>query len=49
MRIDIVEMMGKQDFRKEYEREAILWILRTKPAPAAVLERNNRPISPESP
>jgi hypothetical protein len=40
VRIDIVEMTGKQDLGKENERDAVLRILRNKPAPAAVLERS---------
>ncbi len=40
VRIDIVEMTGKQDLGKEPERDAVMRILRNTPAPAAVLERS---------
>jgi uncharacterized protein len=40
VRIDIVEMTGKQDLGEENERDAVLRILRDKPVPAAVLERS---------
>jgi nitroimidazol reductase NimA-like FMN-containing flavoprotein (pyridoxamine 5'-phosphate oxidase superfamily) len=40
VRIDIVEMTGKQDFGKETERDAVLRILRDKLVSAAVLERS---------
>jgi uncharacterized protein len=40
VRIDIVEMTGKQDLGKENERDAVLRILKDKPVPPAVLERS---------
>jgi nitroimidazol reductase NimA-like FMN-containing flavoprotein (pyridoxamine 5'-phosphate oxidase superfamily) len=40
VRIDIVEMTGKQDLGKENEREAVLRIIRHRPTPPAVLERS---------
>lgn len=40
VRIDIVEMTGKQDMGKESEQDAVLRILGDKPVPAAVLERS---------
>jgi uncharacterized protein len=40
VRIDIVEMTGKQDLGKDNEREAVLRILGDGPVPAAVLERS---------
>ena len=40
VRIDIVEMTGKQDLGKENERDAVLRLLRDKPVPAALLERS---------
>lgn len=40
VRIDIVEMTGKQDLGNESERDAVLRLLKDKPAPTVVLERS---------
>jgi nitroimidazol reductase NimA-like FMN-containing flavoprotein (pyridoxamine 5'-phosphate oxidase superfamily) len=40
VRIDVVEMTGKEDLGEANERDAVLRILGNKPVPAAVLERS---------
>jgi hypothetical protein len=40
VRIDIVEMTGKQDLGEEGEHDAVLRILKEKPDPMVVLERS---------
>lgn len=40
VRIDIVEMTGKQDMGKEQEQDAVRWLLNDPSIPAALLERS---------